>query len=109
MTPETDRLINADRLALMKSSALLINTSRGPLIDEAALAAALNAGRIAGAALDVLSSEPPAPDNPLPAARNCIVTPHNAWASQSARARLMRVTEDNLRAFIGGSPINVVS
>jgi glycerate dehydrogenase len=109
LTPETDRLINADRLALMKSSALLINTSRGPLIDEAALAAALNAGRIAGAALDVLSSEPPAPDNPLPAARNCIVTPHNAWASQSARARLMRVTEDNLRAFIGGSPINVVS
>lgn len=109
LTPDTDRLINAERLALMKSSALLINTSRGPLIDEAALAAALNEGRIAGAGLDVLSTEPPAADNPLPGARNCIVTPHNAWASQSARRRLMWVTVENLRTFLAGRPENVVS
>ncbi|MFM8879171.1 MAG: D-2-hydroxyacid dehydrogenase, partial [Verrucomicrobiota bacterium] len=87
LTPETRGLVDAARLAAMKPSALLINTARGPLVDEAALAAALDAGRIAGAGLDVLSQEPPAAGNPLLTARNCVITPHMAWASRAARAR----------------------
>ena len=109
LTPETNQFINAGRLALMKPSAFLINTGRGPLIDEAALAQALNDDRLAGAALDVLSTEPPAADNPLLAARNCVITPHNAWASRSARSRLLHITVENLRAFLAGKPQNVVS
>jgi glycerate dehydrogenase len=109
LTPETDRLINASRLALMKPSALLINTSRGPLIDEDALAGALNAGRLAGAGLDVLSAEPPPAGHPLFTAKNCLITPHNAWASRSARSRLLAMTVDNLRAFLDGNPQNVVN
>lgn len=109
LTPETEQLVNTDRLALMKPGALLINTGRGQLIDEAALANALNEDRLAGAGLDVLSSEPPAADNPLLRANNCIITPHNAWASRSARSRLMKVTAENLRAFLNGEPRNVVS
>ena len=109
LTPETRGLVNAARLESMKPTAFLINTARGPLIDEAALAQALDAGRIAGAGLDVLSTEPPAADNPLLTARNCIVTPHLAWATRAARSRLMAVTVDNVRAFLKGAPQNVVS
>ena len=108
LTPETRHLVNAQRLALMKSAAFLLNTSRGPLIDEAALAGALNAGRIAGAGLDVLSVEPPPSGNPLLNAKNCLITPHIAWASRAARARLMQVAVANVRAFIAGRPQNIV-
>jgi glycerate dehydrogenase len=108
LTPETRHLVNAQRLALMQSSACLINTSRGLLIDEAALADALNAGRLAGAGLDVLSVEPPEPANPLLTARNCYITPHIAWATRAARQRLMDIAVANVRAFLAGHPVNVV-
>jgi glycerate dehydrogenase len=104
----TSRLINADRLSLMKNTAWLINTGRGGLIDETALAAALDAGRLAGAGLDVLSTEPPARENPLPGARNCFVTPHVGWATVEARKRLMNEVVENVRAFQRGDPRNVV-
>jgi glycerate dehydrogenase len=107
--PETQGLINAARLKLMKPSALLINTSRGPLIVDQDLADALNAGVIGGAGVDVLSVEPPAADNPLLSARNCLVTPHIAWAAKEARARLMSLAVDNLTAFVKGQPQNVVN
>jgi glycerate dehydrogenase len=109
LSPETQKLINAERLAWMKPAAFLINTSRGPLVDEAALANALNSGRIAGAGLDVLSVEPPSANNPLLSAKNCLITPHNAWGTRAARARLMRVAVDNVRAFLAGKPQNVVN
>ena len=106
--PETQGVINAKTLALMKPSAFLINTSRGPLVVDRDLADALNAGRLAGAGLDVLSSEPPAADNPLLAARNCLVTPHIAWATRQARGRLMDQAVGNLAALVAGKPANVV-
>jgi len=106
LSEETRGLINTQTLALMKPTAILINTSRGPLIQEADLAAALNSGRIAGAALDVLSMEPP-PENPLLAARNCLITPHMAWATTEAR-RLMSSVIENVGAFLSGRPQNVV-
>jgi glycerate dehydrogenase len=106
--PETQGMINARTLALMKPSAFLINTSRGPLVVDQDLAAALNAGRLAGAGLDVLSVEPPAETNPLLSARNCLVTPHIAWATREARARLMDAVLGNISAWIGGNPSNVV-
>ncbi len=109
LTPQTNRFVNAERLAWMKPTAFLLNTSRGPLVDEAALAEALNSGRLAGAGLDVLSVEPPPADNPLLTAKNCFITPHLAWASGAARARLMRVAVANLRAFLEGRPQNVVN
>jgi glycerate dehydrogenase len=109
LTSETKELVNAARLARMKPTAFLLNTSRGPLIDEAALADSLNADRLAGAGLDVLSAEPPRPENPLLAAKNCIITPHIAWATRAARERLMRVAVENVRAFLAGKPQNVVS
>lgn len=108
LTPATARLINAERLALMKPSAFLINTSRGGLIAEADLADALNNGRLAGAGLDVLSTEPPAADNPLIGARNCIITPHIAWATKEARERLMAIAVDNVSRFLQGQAVNVV-
>lgn len=108
LTPETTKMVNHERLALMKPTALLINTSRGPLIDEEALSEALNAGRIAGAGLDVVSVEPIRPDNPLLNAKNCYVTPHIAWATFSARQRLLGMAVDNVKAFIGGAPQNRV-
>jgi glycerate dehydrogenase len=108
LTPETRQLINADRLAWMKPTALLVNTSRGGLVDERALAAALDAGRIAGAGLDVLSVEPPPADHPLLAAKNCWITPHIAWATRSARQRLLQTVADNIRCFMEGRPQNVV-
>jgi glycerate dehydrogenase len=109
LTPETRVLINAKTLALMKPTALLLNTSRGLLIDEAALAEALNSGRLAGAGLDVLSEEPPPPNNPLLGARNCYITPHLGWGTRAARQRLMDVAVENLRAFLAGRPRNVVN
>lgn len=108
-TPRTAGMVNAELLARMKPSAFLINTSRGGLVVEADLAEALNAGRIAAAAVDVVSAEPIAPDNPLLTAKNCIVTPHIAWASLEARRRMMAVTAENVAAFLAGRPINVVS
>ncbi|MCD6395561.1 MAG: D-2-hydroxyacid dehydrogenase, partial [Planctomycetes bacterium] len=109
LTPQTERLINGERLAMMKKTALLINTSRGLLIDEQALAEALNSEKIAGAGLDVLSTEPPEKDNPLLAARNCHITPHIAWATLAARGRLLNVAVDNVRVFLAGKPQNVVN
>lgn len=109
LLPETQGIINADRLKLMKSSAFLINTSRGPLIIEKDLAEALNNARIAGAGLDVLSKEPPASDNPLFRAKNCIITPHIAWATKEARQRLMAIAVQNLSAFINGTPVNIIN
>jgi glycerate dehydrogenase len=109
LTAETEELINAKSLSKMKETAFLINTGRGPLINEKDLADALNSGRIAGAGVDVLSTEPPQEDNPLLTARNCFITPHIAWATKSARSRLMDVTVNNVTAFIKGKPENVVS
>jgi glycerate dehydrogenase len=108
LTPRTQKLVNAERLAWMKPTAFLLNPSRGPLVDEVALAEALNNGRLAGAALDVLSVEPPPAGNPLLAAKNCVITPHNAWGTRAARLRLLRVAVDNVRAFLAGQPQNVV-
>ena len=109
LTPDTKELIDARRIALMKPSAFLLNTARGALVNEADLAAALNAGRLAGAGLDVLTVEPPPASNPLLTARNCIITPHVAWATRNARRRLIEITAGNLRAFAAGTPRNVVN
>ncbi len=109
LLPQTKGIINAVSLARMKPTALLINTSRGPLVVDQDLADALNNGRLAGAAVDVLSIEPPPPDNPLLRARNCIVTPHIAWATKEARTRLLDTAVANLRAFIEGNPVNLVN
>jgi len=109
LTPATEKLLDTRRLALMRPDAYLLNTGRGPLVDEAALAAALNAGHLAGAGLDVLAVEPPAAENPLLTARNCLITPHTAWATRAARSRLLAVVVANVAAFIGGAPQNVVT
>ena len=109
LTPETENMVNGARLALMKKTAFLINTSRGPLVDEVALAATLNAGQIAGAGLDVLSVEPPPAHHPLIGAKNCIITPHIAWATQSARSRLLATAVENIAAFLAGTPQHVVN
>ncbi|MCK8492985.1 D-2-hydroxyacid dehydrogenase [Spirosoma sp. RP8] len=109
LTPETQGLMNKDTLALMKPTAFLLNTSRGPLVVDQDLADALNNDIIAGAGIDVLSKEPPAADNPLFKAKNCLITPHIAWATKEARTRLMAITVDNLSAFINGNPVNVVN
>jgi glycerate dehydrogenase len=108
LTPATKELVNAARLARMKPTALLINTARGGLVNEADLAAALDAGTIAGAGLDVLSVEPPPAANPLLRARNCVITPHIAWATRNARRRLIEATAGNVAAFLAGRPQNVV-
>lgn len=109
LTPATEKIINADALSKMKKSAILINTSRGPVVDEQALADALNNEEIQAAGLDVLKVEPPTPDNPLLTARNCYITPHIAWAAYETRARLLTILEENLKAFIDGKPQNVVN
>ncbi|SHF77881.1 glycerate dehydrogenase [Mariniphaga anaerophila] len=109
--PQTDEnkgFINKSAIEKMKASAVLINTGRGPLINEQDLADALNNGRIAGAGLDVLSTEPPSPNNPLAKAKNCCITPHIAWATTDARKRLMDIASANLKAFLNGQPQNVV-
>lgn len=108
LTEETRGMINASRLAAMKPTAYLLNTGRGPLIDEVALAGALQAGLIAGAGLDVLSQEPPPVDNPLLTAPNCVITPHIAWATKAARQRLLDVAVANLQAFAEGREQNRV-
>jgi glycerate dehydrogenase len=108
LSPATAGLVNAARLAQMKSTAFLINTSRGPLVVERDLADALRANRIAGAAVDVLSAEPPAAVNPLLSAPRCFVTPHIAWATAAARKRLVAIAADNLRAFLAGKPVHQV-
>ncbi len=108
LTPQTEGMVNAEFISKMKSSAVLINTSRGQVIDEQALADALNSGRLAGAGLDVLSAEPPKADNPLLGARNCLITPHIAWAGYETRVRLMDICRRNVEAYLSGSPINCV-
>jgi glycerate dehydrogenase len=109
LTPENAGMVNRDLLRQMKRSAFLVNTARGGLIHEADLAAALNEEKIAGAALDVLSFEPPRDGNPLLTAKHCLVTPHMAWATLEARKRIMQTTVDNVKSFLAGSPRNVVS
>ena len=109
LTKENARMIDEAALAQMKPGAFLLNTARGGLLDEEAVAAALKSGRLAGAAVDVASSEPIAADNPLLTAPNCILTPHIAWATSAARVRLMDIAVENLRAFLAGKPINVVN
>ena len=107
--PETKGLINKESLMTMKKTAFLLNTSRGPIVVDEDLAEALNSEVIAGAGIDVLSVEPPSADNPLFKAKNCIITPHIAWATKEARIRLMDITVSNLTAFINGNPVNVVN
>lgn len=109
LTPETRHMVNAERLMSMKSTSILINTGRGPLVNEQDLADALNNGVIMAAGLDVLSQEPPTADNPLLAARNCYITPHIAWASAEARGRLLQIMTENIKAYQSGKPINVVN
>jgi glycerate dehydrogenase len=109
LTPANTGFVNAELLAHMKRSALLLNTARGGLIDEPALAAALRSGQLAGAGLDVVSREPPPADHPLIGVPNCLITPHIAWASLAARRRLMATTVDNITAFLAGAPIHVVN
>ena len=109
LTKETNGLVNAAFLSRMKKTAYLINTSRGPVVNEADLRNALESGTIAGAGVDVLSSEPPKEDNPLIGAKNCFITPHIAWASLEARTRLMNIFKDNVKGFVSGKPINVVN
>ena len=109
LTPDTKEMVNADRLSKMKSNAILINTGRGPLINEQDLADALNEGRIAAAGLDVLSVEPSVEGNPLLTARNCFITPHIAWATLEARTRLMEIAVQNLKSYLNGQIINNVA
>jgi glycerate dehydrogenase len=109
LTAETAGLVNRERLQSMKPGAFLINTARGGLVVEEDLAAALDSGALAGAAVDVVSAEPIRPDNPLLAARNCLLTPHIAWATREARRRLLQATVSNVASFLAGQPTNVVS
>lgn len=109
LTDKTANVIDNKALSLMKKSAVLINTARGGLVDESALAAALNEGRIAGACLDTVAVEPMRADNPLYGAKNCLVTPHIAWVPEETRTRLLKIVVDNLKAFMDGKPTNVVS
>lgn len=107
--PETEKMINAASIAKMKDGVILINNSRGQLVDEQDLADALNSGKVYAAGLDVLSTEPVLGDNPLLSAKNAIITPHISWAAKEARQRIMDTVADNIRSFIDGSPINVVN
>lgn len=109
LNEKTENLVDAAFLARCKPTAYLINTARGPVVDAAALADALNSGRLAGAGLDVLTTEPPAGDNPLLHAKNCLITPHIAWAGYETRARLMSILKENFAAFAEGTPIHVVN
>ena len=108
LTPKTQDMMNADAFGRMKKGAIFINTSRGPVVDEKALRESLDCGKLAGAGIDVLRTEPMAEDCPLYGAPNCIITPHIAWAALETRARLLKIAEKNLAAFLSGSPVNVV-
>ena len=109
LTPETQNLINAENIAKMKDGAILLNTARGPAIDEQAVADALRSGKLRGAAVDVISREPMDPGNPLLGAPNCIITPHMAWAPIESRQRIMDCTVHSIQAFLDGSPVNTVN
>lgn len=109
LMPDNNQFINRDLLTHIKPTAWIINTSRGQLINEKDLADALNTGQLAGAALDVLSTEPPPTDNPLLKAKNCVITPHTAWMSREARARMLMITKQNIEGFVNRKPVNVVS
>ena len=107
--PETREMINEDTISRMKDGVIIINNSRGLLIDEKALKRALDAGKVRAAAVDVVSSEPIKHDNPLLSAKNCIITPHISWAAKETRERLMGIAVDNVKAFLAGKPVNVVN
>ncbi len=109
LTPDTECLINSENISKMKKSAILINTSRGPVVDEEALAYALDNDLIMAAGLDVLKTEPASEDNPLLKAKNCYITPHIAWAAKETRARLLKILEENIIAYLNGTPQNVVN
>ena len=109
LTPQTKGMVNRDILSVMKPSAVLINTSRGPVVNEADLAQALNSEKIAAAYLDVLEKEPMSPDTPLKTAKNCTITPHTAWAAYETRSRLVDIVCANIRAWLGGNPQNKVN
>ena len=109
LTPQTEKIINAQALSQMKPGAFLLNTARGGLLDEQAVADALNSGTLAGAGLDVLSTEPPKKENPLLTAKNCVITPHIAWAAKGTRSRLIAMAAENVGAFLKGKPQNVVN
>ena len=109
LNKESEKLINADTIAKMKQGAILINTARGAVVDELALADALNSGRLSGAGIDVLNNEPMSPDCPLLGAKNCIITPHIAWAALETRKRLLEIVEANIKAFLAGKPVNNVA
>lgn len=108
-TAENTGMVNRELLRLMKPTAFFINAARGGLVIEQDLADALNSGQIAGAAVDVVSTEPIRPDNPLLTAHNCIITPHMAWGAREARQRIMAMTTENIAAWLAGKPINVVN
>ena len=108
LTPETEHLINADTIAGMKDGAILINNSRGPVIDEQAVAHALHTGKLYAAGVDVASVEPVSPYNPLLSAKNCFITPHISWAPKESRARLVEIAVKNVECFLSGKPVNVV-
>lgn len=108
LNDKTSEIINTENIAKMKDGVLIVNNGRGGLINEADLASALNSGKVAGAAVDVVSTEPITADNPLLTAKNCIITPHISWTSIECRQRIMEITENNIKSFISDSPINTV-